>query len=131
MATAVALASIVDERYTWVAGNKYYVIGNVAISVSPATYVTGGIPMNLFLPLVKATFAPILVRVIGQGAGTTGTLFVYVYIPGADASAGLLKIFTTGAATQDGLAELTNGSAIPADVSGDTITFEAIFNGML
>jgi hypothetical protein len=130
MSVAVATVSITDERYTWVAGNKYFVVGNITISASPAIYTTGGIACNLFLPLLKATFPPILFKARGQGAGSTGTLFIYVYIPGADASAGLLKIFTTGAATQDGLAELTNAAAIPADVSGDTITFEAIFNGM-
>lgn len=130
MAAAVATVSITDERYTWVAGNKYFVAGNIAISPSPATYVTGGILMNLFVPLVKANAAPISMTVTGQGQGATGTVFEYRYIPGADGSAGLLKIFTTGTATQAGDAELTNGAAIPADVSGDTITFIAIFNGM-
>lgn len=129
MSTAVALASVTDERNTWVAGNKYFVVGTVAVSASPATYVVGGIPMNLFLPLIKATFPPIFVHVYGQGLGATNTLFTYAYVPGVDASAGLLKIFGTGTATEDGLNELTT-AAIPADVSGDTITFIAIFNGM-
>lgn len=129
MATAVAIASLTDERNSWVAGNKYFAVGTLAISASPATYVTGGIPCNLFLPLIKATFAPLLVQVQGQGLGTTGTLFIYEYVPGADASAGLLKIFSGGAGGTGGLAELTT-AAIPADVSGDTITFMAIFNGM-
>jgi hypothetical protein len=130
MSEAVALVSVTDERNTFVAGNKYFVVGTIAISASPATYATGGIPMNLFQPLIKATFPPLLVIVQGQGAGTTGTLFVYEYIPGADASAGLLKIFTGGAGSTAVLAEFTNTTAIPADVSGDTITFLAIFNGM-
>ena len=130
MSAAVALVST-DERSSWVAGNKYFVAGNIAISASPATYTTGGIVCSLFVPLIKATFAPLLVQVQGQGLGTTGTLFEYRYVPGADASSGLLKIFTTGTATQAGLAELTSGAAIPADVSTDTIIFIAIFNGML
>lgn len=129
MATAVAVASLTDERNTWIAGDKYFAIINLVISASPATYVAGGIPCNLFLPLLKATRTPVLVTVIGQGAGATGTLFVYVYVPGADASAGLLKIFSGGAGSAAGLAEFTNGTAIPADVSGDTITAYAIFTG--
>lgn len=131
MSAAVALVSLTDERSSWVAGNKYFVAGSIAISASPATYTTGGIACSFFIPLIKATFAPLFVNVNANGSGTTGTLFTYVYIPGADASAGLLKIFTTGTATQAGLAELTSGAAIPADVSTDTITFIAIFNGML
>lgn len=129
MSAAVALASLTDERNSFVAGNKYFVIGNLTISASPATYTTGGIACSLFLPLIKATFPPIFFIAQGQGAGGTGTLFVYVYIPGADASAGLLKIFTANTAG-DGLEEFTGGDAIPGDVSGDTITFMAVFNGM-
>lgn len=129
MSTAVATVSLTDERNTWVAGNKYFAVGNITVSASTATYVTGGIPCSFFLPLIKATFTPLLVIVQGQGLGTTGTLFVYEYVPGVDASAGLLKIFSGGAGTTAGLSELTT-AAIPADVSGDTITFMAIFNGM-
>lgn len=130
MAAAIALSSVIDERYTWVAGNKYFVVGNLAVSASPATYTTGGIACSLFLPLIKATFTPIFVQVYGQGLGTTGTLFVYEYVPGVDASAGLLKIFTSNGAGPAGLVEFTSGGTIPADVSGDTLTFMAIFNGM-
>lgn len=129
MSTAVALVSLTDERNSWVAGNKYFVVGTLSVSASTATYVTGGIPCNFFIPLIKATFPPLAVQIWGQGLGTTGTLFEYRYVPGADASSGLLKIFTGGAGGTAGLAELTQ-IAIPADVSGDTITFLAIFNGM-
>jgi hypothetical protein len=128
MATAVATVSLTDERDSWVAGNKYMVEGFIAISPSPATYVTGGIPCSFFLPLIKATFTPNLVLVTARGLGTTGTLFGYVYVPGADASAGLLKIFTSNGVGPAGLAELP-AAAIPADVSGDTIKFLAIFPG--
>jgi len=131
MSAAVAIVSVTDERNTWVAGNKYFVEGTIAISASPATYTTGGIACSFFLPLIKATFPPLLVHIQGQGVGTTGTLFVYVYVPGVDASAGLLKIFSGGAGSTAGLAEFTSAGTIPADVSGDTITFIAIFNGML
>jgi hypothetical protein len=130
MAAAVATVSFTDERNSWVAGNKYFVVGTLSITASTATYTTGGIACSLLSPLIKASFTPLLVRVLGIGAGTTGTLFEYRYVPGADASSGLLKIFSGGAGGAAGLAEFTSGGAIPADVSGDTITFEAIFNGM-
>jgi hypothetical protein len=129
MAAAVATVTITDERYTWIEGNKYIVLGNIAISASPATYTTGGIVCSLLNPLVKAGRTPVFVQVQGQGVGTTGTLFVYVYVPGADASSGLLKIFSGGAGSAAGLAEFTSTGAIPADVSTDTITFMAYFNG--
>jgi hypothetical protein len=131
MSVAIASVSLTDERNTFVMGNKYVAIGSLTISASPATYVTGGIACSFFSPLIKATFAPLLVRIQGQGVGTTGTLFIYVYVPGVDASAGLLKIFTGGAGSAAGLSEFTSAAAIPADVSTDTITFEVIFNGML
>ncbi len=130
MSTAVATVSLTDERNTWVEGNKYVAIGTIAISAAAATYVTGGIPCSFLVPLIKATRTPLRVSIQGQGSGTTGTLFVYCYVPGVDASSGLLKIFTGGAGSTAGLAELTQ-IAIPADVSTDTIAFEAIFNGML
>lgn len=123
MSAAIATVSLIDERYSWVAGNKYFVVGNIAISAAPATYTTGGIACSFSVPLIKATMTPILVQIQGQ------TGYVYQYIPGADASSGLLKILT-GAAAQSPLTELTNSASIPAAVSGDTIVFEATFNGM-
>ena len=126
---AVATAVLTDERNTWVSGNKYFAAGTFSISADPAVYVTGGIAASLFLPLIKATFTPLLVWVEGQGSGTSGKLFVYRYIPGADASLGLLKILEQDGST-GGLVEIGE-SAIPADVSTDTISFYAIFNGML
>jgi hypothetical protein len=131
MSVAVAIASVADERNTWTAGDKYYAEGTVTISASPATYTTGGIVFNLFIPLIKATRIPLNVTVQGRGAGAGGTLFEYRYIPGTDSSNGLLKIFSGGAGAAAGLAEFTNAAAIPADVSGDFIKYIAIFNGML
>lgn len=123
MANAVAAVTIPDERYGWVAGNKYFIVGKINVTVSPAVYVTGGIVMNFAVPNVKATRTPIFVDV----NGTSG--YQYQYIPGADATSGLLKILT-GAAAQSALTELS-AAAIPAAVSSDIITFQATFNGQL
>lgn len=125
MAAAVAVVSVTDDRYTWVAGNKFYAIVSIAITVSPATYTTGGIAMSLFVPLIKATLPPVFVNI------TSSAGYVYYYVPGVDASSGTLKIFVQGVAAGDALAEMANNTAIPAGVSGDTILAEIIFNGML
>lgn len=125
MAAANAVVSVLDDRYTWVAGNKFYVLGTIAIDASPATYATGGLAMNFSVPLIKATLAPVHVSVSGQSG------YVYIYIPGADATAGLLKIFVQDAIAANPLAEMANALAIPAGVSGDTINFIATFSGML
>ena len=123
MASAVATVTITDERYTWVSGNKYVVIGNVAIGASPLTYVTGGVTMSLLVPLVKASRSPILVDFNCQSG------YVYQYVPGTDASNGKLKIFVQDAVATNSLLEMANALAIPAAVSGDTIVFEALFLG--
>jgi hypothetical protein len=124
MATAVATVTVTQQN-SFVFGNKYVVIGSVAITASPATYATGGLAMSFFQDLVKASLPPAMV-IFTQETG-----YDYQYIPGADASAGLLKIFVQDGVSGNPLAEMTNATAIPAAVSGDTINFIAIFNGML
>ena len=122
MANAVATVSLPDNRYTWSDGRKLFVVGNVAISASPATYVTGGIPMSFNVPLVKATRAPIFVQV----SDISG--YDYSYIPGTTAANGLLRIYQQSAAT-GALTEIP-AAAIPAGVSSDQIQVMAIFFGM-
>jgi len=123
MAAALAVVSLADERDSWVSGDKYFVKGTITISASPATYTTGGMVMNLLIPLIKASRTPIWIDIVGQ------TGYEYQYIPGADASSGLLKIFVQDAVATNPLAEMANALAIPAALSGDVITFLAIFNG--
>lgn len=124
MATALALVTIPDERWTWTAGNKYIVLGTISVQPSPATYQTGGIPFNMVAPLMKATRAPWFVDINGR------TGYQYVYYFGVDATSGLMRIFSQDGTAGNPLAELTNGLAIPAAVSSDYITFQAVFQGM-
>lgn len=124
-AAAIATLTIPDERYTWVSGNKYTIIGNLTITASPATYTTGGIACNLYSPLVKATLTPVRVYIDGESG------YTYKYIPGSDASQGLLQIYVQDAIAYNPLAQIVGGDTIPAGVSGDTILLEAVFNGML
>lgn len=123
MATAVATVSLTDERFSWSAGNKYFVLGKVAIGASPLAYATGGLVMNMLIPLIKASRTPLSVHVFGQSG------YVYKYIPGTDASNGKLEIFVQDGTSGNPLAEMADTTAIPAAVSGDTIQFVAIFHG--
>lgn len=124
MATALAIATIPDERWTWTAGSKYMVLGTIQVQASPATYVTGGIPFNMVVPLMKATRAPWFVDINGR------TGYQYVYYFGPDATSGTMRIFSQDGTAGNPLAELGNGTAIPAAVSSDYITFNAVFQGM-
>lgn len=109
--------------------NRFFVEGTLAITANPDTYATGGLTLNFALAAagfqkVKASRVPLAVRVNGNNGWT------YAYVPGTTASDGKLKIFTTGAAAQAALVEMTNATVIPATVSGDTINFQGVWRGM-
>lgn len=106
---------------------RYIVGGTVSITVSPATYTTGGIPFNLNQSDVKASRTPSDVQIQGISG------YIYAYVKGTDNSNGLLKVFgqSSGASAGDPLIELASSSAIPAGVSGDTISFQGRWKGML
>lgn len=123
MAAALAVVSVADIGKTAVYGNKYEVMGSVAISASPATYAAGGVVMSLAHPLIKAGRTPISVSVQGISGVT------YAYVPSTDATLGKLKILVQDATNNNPLKEITDGGAIPAAVSGDTINFYAIWTG--
>jgi hypothetical protein len=106
------------------ADQRYHHNGSVAISASPATYTTGGIAFNLDVPLIKASRTPSWVEIFGISG------YTYVYVKGVDNSTGLLKIFVQDGIAGNPLAEMANALAIPAGVSGDTISFYAIWKGM-
>ena len=103
----------VSERYV-----THY--GTVAIQASPATYATGGLTLDLSAVLsndlpedVNINFDPPTGWVLGFDTGTTlknGKVLLYGYVP-TDATAGTLP-----------LGEFNNATAIPAAVSGGTIT---------
>ena len=109
------------------ANDTLFIYGTAAFSASPATYAAGGIAISWKgLASNKTSSAgdgttsgtPFFARFTSVG----GSGFVYVW----NKSTEKLQIFT-GAAAQSALTELTDGAAIPAGVSGDTIGFEARF----
>lgn len=117
MATATVAITVTNLDSTWSDGKMYHVYGTLTLTASPATYLTGGLPVNFASPLIKATRAPKIVNLNSQNG------YIYSYVPGTDNTNGLLKIFTAIGT------ELGNAVAIPAGNSGDVIQFEAIFLG--
>lgn len=122
---AAAIVTVTVGTTGW-ADSKYHHMLGLTISASPATYTAGGIACNLNSALIKASRTPSIVFVYGISG------YIYAYIKGTDNSNGLLKIFaqTASAAEDAPLGELTDASAIPAGVSGDTILAYAIWKGM-
>jgi hypothetical protein len=121
MAVSTAVPTVIKQ---W-ADSTYTVIGTLAIGASALTYSTGGIALNFAIPEIKASRVPISVSVSGIAG------YNYSYVAGADATAGLLMIRgqKNAASNYDALIELSTG-AIPAGVSGDTVTFIAVWKGM-
>jgi len=122
-----------------------YVLGTIAISASPNTYATNGIPL-LFENAVDPAGAKVLLPVAPTGAAglgyvvpamlwlasaaTTGTTvggYGYTWNKANNSVQILASSGTQTAGTGTVSQEMTNGTAIPAAVSGDTIRFEAVF----
>lgn len=123
MATAVATPTVTSSYDDQV----YKVQGTLAIDASPATYLTGGLVMNMNIPLIKASRTPLQVTIQGIAG------YQYSYVAGSDNSNGKVEVRaqTASASEDDPLGELASTVAIPAGVSGDTISFSATWKGML
>ena len=105
-------------------GDGYRSFGSIAISASPATYTTNGIPLSFMQAGIKAQRTPLTVSVGGKAG------YIFVYIAGTDASNGKLKVFVQDAVATNPLAEMADALAIPAGLSGDTIGYTALWLGM-
>jgi len=93
--------------------------GTISISASPATYVTGGLPLAFASTDTDSSGAPVWVEMLSA----TGANNAYKYqAPTLSPPVGaMLRIYVAGT-------ELANGAAVPAGVSGDVIAFRAEFN---
>lgn len=119
---ATATATFTRDKSKLDVSERYVTIfGTVAVEASPATYATGGLTLDLSsgvlsndLPAdVNVDFDPPTGWLLGFDTGTTlknGKLLLYGVTP-TDATAGVVP-----------LSEFTNATAIPAAVSGGTIT---------
>jgi hypothetical protein len=134
MATATATPTLDAYPNGIDQGERFiYARGEVAISASPATYATGGLSLNwasltgmdggFQLPVSPTDLAaPVDVDFRSQ----TGSGWVYRW----NKANNMLQIMAASggsAGTGAPEEEMTNGTAIPAGVSGDTIRFLAVF----
>lgn len=107
----LSISGITSKAEAW-----YRVIGTITISAA-GTYTAGGMVLNLFNSEVKATQAPLFVKIEGESG------YIYDYVPGADASLGKMKCYSAYAT------EVADAGSLTGQIA-DTITFEAIFLGM-
>lgn len=107
------------------ADQAYHVFGTIVVTAGD--YATGGIALNLNQADVKASRTPLHVNIHGVSG------YDYTYVKGTDNSNGLLMVRAqkNAASNYDPLIELQNAAAIGAGVTGDTISFEGIWKGML
>lgn len=109
------------------------VFGTIAIQASPATYATGGLTLNFAtmsgidggfnLPVSPTDLASPM-EVYFESVSGSGWTYLW------QKSTNSLKIMASSggaAGTTASLEEMTNATAIPATVSGDTIQFKATF----
>jgi hypothetical protein len=91
--------------------------GTIAVDASPATYSAGGLAINWAMADNRfSQLNPYFVEFQSR----TGSGFFYTYNYTTNK-----MLIRTGAAAQTALTELTDGGAIPAGVSGDTIGYRA------
>lgn len=104
---------------SWDDGKRIHVIGSLAISPASDVYVAGGLAIPLpTAPAINPNTKPISF----SAQGLAGYLFFF------DRANSKLKIMAmkTTPANYDPLIEI-NAAAIPAALSGDTITFDATY----
>jgi|HubBroStandDraft_3_1064219.scaffolds.fasta_scaffold750105_2 hypothetical protein len=91
--------------------------GTFSISASPATYVTGGLPLVFANPDGTTGTAPVWLEINSWSGGSN----TYKYQAATPTAGATLRIYVAGT-------ELANAAAIPVGVSGDTVAFRAEFN---
>ena len=116
----------VNVAHTWTDSKMYHVYGTMTFSAAADTYTSGGIPVSLALPRVKASRPPVKIEVNSR----TGSGYNYVFVPGTTIANGLLKIQVGGAAVSSPAADIA-AAAIGAPVFNDVVEFEALFLALL
>jgi hypothetical protein len=127
---ATATLTLAEDKYPFgldETKNQAVIYGLATFSASPDTYVAGGIAIN-WGQCGSMKFSS---KGDGTNAGTphyavfysaTGSGYYYAWNRATEK-----LIILTGAAAQSPFTPLTDGAAIPAAVSGDTIAFKAEF----
>jgi hypothetical protein len=115
---ANSVASVTKVLKSWMDNDGYNVIGTCTMLANPNLYVVGGIAFSLGNPLIKASRVPLMVSFVSQSGQ------YYAYVPGTTVANGKMKLFSA-------FGTELGAVAIPAANSGDTITFQASWRGML
>ena len=124
MATAAVTVTATTQK-TWNDGQRIHAVGTIAIGASPGTYqnlANGGMVMNFQAAKLPVQQIPDYVKIDGIAG------YIYAWDPsiGTTAATPAFGIFESSGST-GAMTELSNGATIPSGVSGDTITFHAIF----
>lgn len=123
MATAVATPTI-TRRFK--VGRTIQVFGTIAITASPATYATGGLVCDFSGKIPGCKKAPLNVEV----NGINGFWYSFAYGSGINNGKLLAYVATSVGGGNLPQTEATNAAAIPAGISGDTISFNAQFDAL-
>lgn len=114
----MATATVTDTpQVVSMEGKLQHVYGTIAVSATPDTYATGGLTIDLTGGTVHASRPPVWVEFTSSNGN------IYAYVPGTTIANGKLKILSAVNT------EVTNGTAIAAQYSGDTILYHAVFLG--
>lgn len=120
MATATATATLDLARTPDVTERYFGVFFTVAVSAAADTYATNGLTLSFALGKVPAASVPTLCYVWSDAAANG---YLFKYTPGSTIANGKLIIMasvTVANGTGAVCVEMTNGTAIPAAISGDT-----------
>lgn len=120
MATATATATVDLTRRPDVSERYFGIFFTVAVSANPDTYATGGLTLSLAVKNNPANRPPVLVWVWSEDPANG---FIFGYQTGTTISNGKLFIMasqTVAAGTGPVCIQMTNATAIPAAISGDT-----------
>lgn len=131
MATANAKvtlsAGVANLSATNMSQKNQDLFGTILVDASPATYLAGGIPCSFAgFDGVRSDYPPLEVRVWSEPASGAPSGYIYQFCRGTTLAGGRLSILESAGSAAP-LVEITDGSAIPAAASGDTIRFHAYF----
>lgn len=131
MANAVAVVTLTAGatglKSSDMSQNNQSLYGTLAVTATPALYTTGGIVCSFQgFDGVRSDYAPLEVRAWSEPAAGAPSGYVYQFLRGTTLGNGRLAIMQSAGSAAP-LVEITDGAAIPAGVSGDTIRFRAVF----
>jgi hypothetical protein len=107
--------------------------GTVAVSASPDTYAAGGLALSFVGEYPKTlNQVPKFVSIVSGAPAASGEVGGYIYLWNQSTNKfQIMAAYTVTSGTGPVMVEMTDTTAIPAAVSGDTIRFMAWFENAL